>query len=71
MWMWQAPAGINGLLSVAGDTLLIPVGLGDTPQRIAMRLGAHGISDTAANRASAGHGYLRDQFQHPAQLAPV
>jgi outer membrane protein assembly factor BamB/plastocyanin len=40
VWMWQAPGGINGFLSVAGDTLLVPVGLASPPQVVALRIGA-------------------------------
>jgi outer membrane protein assembly factor BamB len=40
VWMWQAPGGINGFLSVAGDTLLVPVGLASPPQLVALRIGA-------------------------------
>src|SRR5438132_5051293 len=40
VWTWQAPGGINGFMSVAGDTLLIPVGLGSPPQLVALKIGA-------------------------------
>ena len=40
VWTWQAPGGINGFLSVAGDTLLVPVGLASPPQLVALRIGA-------------------------------
>jgi outer membrane protein assembly factor BamB/plastocyanin len=39
VWSWQAPAAINAFLSVAGDMLLVPVGQGDAPQLVALRLG--------------------------------
>lgn len=47
VWTWQAPAGINGFISIAGDTLLIPVGLGDTPQLVALRVGGAAAPPTA------------------------
>src|SRR5438132_5100426 len=40
VWMWQAPGGIDGFLSVAGDTLLVPVGLASPPQLVALKIGA-------------------------------
>jgi plastocyanin len=40
VWTWQAPGGINGFLSVAGDTLLVPVGLASAPQLVALKIGA-------------------------------
>ena len=43
-WSWQAPGGINGLLAVAGDTLLVPVGMANPPQLVALKIGASGFS---------------------------
>ncbi len=40
VFTYQAPAGINGFMSIAGDTVLIEVGLGNTPQLVALRIGA-------------------------------
>ncbi len=37
-WMAQAPGGINGWPAVAGDTIIVPVGVGENPQLIAYRL---------------------------------
>jgi outer membrane protein assembly factor BamB len=53
VWSYQAPGGINALLAIAGDRLLIPVGLGSSPQLIALRLGATGGAVTASNSPSA------------------
>lgn len=39
-WSWQAPTYINGLMTVVGDTLLVPAGLGKTPMLMALRVGA-------------------------------
>ncbi|HEY7358056.1 MAG TPA: PQQ-binding-like beta-propeller repeat protein [Ktedonobacterales bacterium] len=41
VWSWQAPTYTNGLLTVVGDTLLVPAGLGKTPTLIALRVGAN------------------------------
>ena len=38
------PGGINGLLAVAGDTLLVPVGMANPPQLVALKIGASGFS---------------------------
>ncbi len=38
VWMAQAPGGINGWPAVAGDTIVVPVGVGENPQLIAYRL---------------------------------
>lgn len=38
VWQLQAPAGINGWMSVAGRTVIVPVGLGKSPTIWALRL---------------------------------
>jgi outer membrane protein assembly factor BamB len=38
VWSYQAPGGINAPLAVAGDLLLVPVGLGTEASLIALRL---------------------------------
>jgi alcohol dehydrogenase (cytochrome c) len=48
VWSWQAPGGINGFITAAGDRLLVPVGLGPTPMVVALRLGATIASPTAS-----------------------
>jgi len=40
VWSWRAPGGINGFISVAGDILLVPVGLASSPQLVALKIGA-------------------------------
>ena len=41
VWQWQAPGGTNAWPAVAGDTILWPFGLGDSPAVIALRLGSN------------------------------
>ena len=48
VWSQQAPAGINAWPAVAGDTILIPAGVGTQPQLIALRLGATGVMPSPA-----------------------
>ena len=38
VWSYQAPGGINGWPAVAGDQLFVPVGMGETPQLLALGL---------------------------------
>jgi outer membrane protein assembly factor BamB len=40
VWQWQAPGGTNAWPAVSGDTLVWPIGLGDSPAMIALRLGS-------------------------------
>jgi outer membrane protein assembly factor BamB len=47
VWSFQAPGGINSPMSAAGDTLLVPVGLGPRPMLLALTLGATGTIPTA------------------------
>lgn len=46
VWSWQSPVGINSPLTVVGDMVLIPAGLGlsqgETPMLIALKVGATG-----------------------------
>lgn len=42
VWHYQAPGGINAWPAVTGDTVVWPVGLGEQPVLLALRLGAHG-----------------------------
>jgi outer membrane protein assembly factor BamB len=44
VWSWQAPTYINGLLTVVGDTILVPAGLGKTPMLMALRVGTTGAA---------------------------
>jgi outer membrane protein assembly factor BamB len=47
VWSLEAPGGINSPMSAAGDTLLVPVGLGPRPMLMALTLGATGTISTA------------------------
>jgi outer membrane protein assembly factor BamB len=47
VWSMQAPGGINSPMSAAGDTLLVPVGLGAQPMLVALTLGGTGTIPTA------------------------
>ena len=38
VWQRDAPGGINGWMSVAGDLLVVPVGNADPPRLVAYRL---------------------------------
>ncbi|HLW00212.1 MAG TPA: PQQ-binding-like beta-propeller repeat protein [Ktedonobacterales bacterium] len=44
VWSWQAPTYTNGLLTVVGDTLLVPAGLGKTPMLMALSVGTTGAA---------------------------
>ena len=46
VWTWDAPGGINGWPAVAGDLMLVPVGMADTPRLLALRVGPPGASTT-------------------------
>jgi len=38
VWQWQAPGGTNAWPAVSGDTIIWPIGLGDSPSIIALSL---------------------------------
>ncbi len=40
VWEYQAPGGINGWPAVSKDYILFPMGLGQTPQLLAFKIGA-------------------------------
>jgi glucose dehydrogenase len=42
VWSWQAPGGIISWPSVAGDTMVYPVGIGPRPVLVGLRPGAEG-----------------------------
>ncbi|MGH7868946.1 MAG: PQQ-binding-like beta-propeller repeat protein [Candidatus Dormibacteraceae bacterium] len=44
VWSWQVPTYTNGLLTVVGDTILVPADLGKTPMLIALRVGTSGAN---------------------------
>ena len=46
VWQWQAPGGTNAWPAVAGDTIVWPFGLGDSPSVIALKLGGTGSIPT-------------------------
>lgn len=46
VWQWQAPGGTNAWPAVVGDTILWPIGLGDQPEMILLRLGRSGTLPT-------------------------
>ena len=52
LWMYKAPAGINGWPAVSGDTIIWPCGIGGKPSLIAFRLGMAGISSQAMTSTS-------------------
>jgi outer membrane protein assembly factor BamB len=46
LWSYDPPGGIIAWPSVAGDTLLLPVGIGSRPVMVALRLGTEGVVPT-------------------------
>jgi outer membrane protein assembly factor BamB len=46
VWQWQAPGGTNAWPAVAGDTIVWPFGLGDSPSLIALSLNGSGTIPT-------------------------
>jgi glucose dehydrogenase len=58
VWRWTAPGGINSWISVAADTLVIPVGLSDPAVVVALRLSTTGGApgSSAAGGPAAGNG---------------
>lgn len=46
VWQWQAPGGTNAWPAVAGDTIVWPFGLGDSPMMIALSLTGTGSLPT-------------------------
>lgn len=46
VWQWQAPGGTNAWPAVAGDTIIWPFGLGDSPSMIALSLSGSGSIST-------------------------
>jgi|CXWL01.1.fsa_nt_gi outer membrane protein assembly factor BamB/plastocyanin len=48
LWSYRAPGGINSWPAVAGDTLLMPVGLGSAPMLMALRPGGNQLIPTAS-----------------------
>ncbi len=46
VWEYDPPGGINAFAAAAGDTLLLPIGIGSRPVLAALRLGAEGVIPT-------------------------
>ncbi len=46
VWSWKSPSGTNGFPAIVDDTILLPAGVGQAPQLIALRLGATGAAIT-------------------------
>jgi hypothetical protein len=58
VWRWKAPGGINAWMSVAGDTLVIPVGAANPATVVALRLSGStsGTAGTGGTGGTAGAG---------------
>jgi hypothetical protein len=72
VWSMKAPGGINSPISAAGDTLLVPVGLGPQPMVLALVLGAtrndpHRDSERRPHRLGVAQSLSehRSADQHP------
>lgn len=46
VWRYQPPGGIIAWAAVAGDTIILPIGIGSRPVLMALRLGASGVAPT-------------------------
>jgi outer membrane protein assembly factor BamB len=46
VWQYQAPGGTNATPAVVGDTIVWPIGIGDSPVVLALRLGANAPTPT-------------------------
>jgi glucose dehydrogenase len=60
VWQYQAPGGTNAWPAVSGDTIIWPIGIGDHPLMLALRLQANGAIPTPEE--------LRTPVQTPAGL---
>lgn len=60
VWQYQAPGGTNAWPAVSGDTILWPIGIGDHPIMLALRLNANAAIPTPEE--------LRTPVQTPAGL---
>jgi outer membrane protein assembly factor BamB len=54
VWRWKAPGGINSWLSIAGDTLVIPVGSANPAVVVALRLSGTGATGSAGTGGATG-----------------
>jgi len=50
IWQYQALGGINASPAVTGDTIVWPIGIGDTPLVLALRIGANDSLPTPAQQ---------------------
>lgn len=59
VWEFQAPGGINGWPAVKGDTIIFPVGMGESPALMAFKIGASSgqESETTAPVGGEGKGF--------------
>jgi outer membrane protein assembly factor BamB/plastocyanin len=55
VWSYQAPAGINAWPAVTDDTIIFAAGVGESPQLIAFRLGATGVTPASPQDATPEH----------------
>ncbi len=46
VWQWQGPGGTSAWPAVAGDTIVWPFGIGDSPSVIALSLNGSGQTPT-------------------------
>jgi len=59
VWEYQASGGINGWPAVKGDTIIFPVGMSQSPELIAFKVGSAGRqpSETTAPLSGEGKGF--------------
>jgi glucose dehydrogenase/plastocyanin len=68
---WKAPGGINSPMSVAGDTLLVPVGLGAQPMLVALKLGANEAIGTATPSTTTSPAAAPPGMSSPTASSPA
>jgi glucose dehydrogenase/plastocyanin len=71
IFSWKAPGGINSPMAVAGDTLLVPVGLGAQPMLVALKLGGNGTIGTATPSTSVSPAASPPGPSSPAASSPA
>ncbi len=59
VWTYQAPGGINGWPAVKDDTIIFPVGLGNTPSLLAFKIGktTQGLTITTIPPGGSGKSF--------------
>jgi outer membrane protein assembly factor BamB len=73
LFVYKAPAGINGWPAVANDTIIWPAGDGETPSLVALRLGT-APKILASSQDKTGENATRTMAKEPASLtdaAPI